>query len=783
VNPLSPLTYYLRHKRSAIIQIALISLATVGIFVLVAVLDAVPQRANVHYLTKLSRVLPSGDTLNPAIVAQLHGYPDITNVIPDNGLVINLPTLIGTDSQRLMGVTQQDAEILMQHCGVRLKEGRMFEPHSNEFVISEEIARALDLRLGSEIGRTINKDYYGNIPTSLVLVGTLEGDPRLISGSAVRLGFISAEYLDSHELYAPRLISFLVLATEGRETAVDEFLETTIQSRYTEVETFALLMEVIKIARTGIYVVFGVVNSLASVVVAFVIGTINRIAVSKRLNEFGVLYALGYTRKLLTWRLLLETTFAAGFGCLIGLGGALLAMTIIKNNLFYNLGMELDLANPAPFYFVLPIPSIIVALTYFDVQRIFARLDAIAIVEQGKLSEEENQHQRVKKSSSKPLSSLTFYLRHRRRGVLMIVGTTLMLLGVTLPVFLLSAMQSAMSPYMDYLQYVSVISPIHDELDPVIVGQIRGYPAVARSISAIPLGIQMVIPPAGTTDVRIFGVSVDDMVELLALFGLEVQEGRLPRPNSNEIVISEAIAANRSLHVGDIIGGDSDDERVLVVDDIPTEMTIVGILSPGRPWVGLAPYEYLRDHELTALRSPNLLVIPRERQKQTMDDWLESGLETAQIKVVTLEMKQRDYRNMMASLGLIFTLLECMIAAIAAIALATLNHIFFDQRKEEFGVLNAVGHSRWRLVARTLKETFSMVGVAWVFGVILCGISLVSMQNLIYNPRGLNINYFIPTPWLLTLPIPLAVILASVLTIVRMLNKLDPVAVIERRLS
>ena len=71
MNPLSPLTYYVRHKRSALLQMALICLATVGLFVLVGVLDAIPQRANVSYLTQFSRVLPTGDTLDPVIIFEL----------------------------------------------------------------------------------------------------------------------------------------------------------------------------------------------------------------------------------------------------------------------------------------------------------------------------------------------------------------------------------------------------------------------------------------------------------------------------------------------------------------------------------------------------------------------------------------------------------------------------------------------------------------------------------------------------------------------------------------
>ena len=787
MNPLSPLTYYRRHKRSALLQIALISLATVGLSILVAVLDAIPLRANVSYLTKLSRVIPTGGTLDPAAVSQIQTHPDVARAIPDNGLRISLPSLIGTDSQHLLGVSPQDAQYLMQHCGVRLKEGRMFEPRTNEIVLSEEVARALDLELGSEIGRAMDQgmssipDYYEAVSAPLVLVGILEGDPEVNVGPSVRLGFVSAEYLNSHELYAPRATSLLVVAKAGREAAVDDFLETTISSKYAEVETFAMLAEAFKMLRVGVYVIFGVVNSVVAVAVAFVVGIINRIAITKRLSEFGLLHALGRQKRQLIRRLTLENATVAGIGWVIGLGIALAIMSWLKNGLFYDLGMELDLFNLAPFCFVLPIPLIVVALTFLSVRRIFARLDAVAIVERGKLSEEPKGRRAVKGSSARPLSSLTFYLRHRRRGVLMILSTALMVLGIAFPVFLFSAMTGAMMPFIEHLQHVSEISPIHSELDPGIVGQIKSHPTVAHTIPAIRLGMQMVLPPGGGTDVNIYGVSEADVPILLHLFGMQVQEGRLPRPRSNEIVLSTAIAANRDLHVGDVIGGETDNGDTFVVDDLPTEMVVVGILSPDRPWVGFASYEYLRSHELTSSRGPRLLIIPHEGQKQTLDSWLEKSVDSTQTRIITHAIIEREYREMTTSTVLTFAALECMIAAVAAIALATLNHIFFSQRREEFGILNAIGCSRRWLVLRTIKETGSVVGIAWVVGAVLCGIGLLGMQSLVYGPRGLTLDFFSPTPWLLTLPIPLAVVVASAGTIAWTLSRLDPVSIIERR--
>jgi ABC-type antimicrobial peptide transport system permease subunit len=782
MNPLSPLTYYRRHKGSALLQIALISLATVGLFILVGVLDAIPRRAGVSYLTKLSRVIPSGGTLDPTVVSQIQTHPDVARTIPDNGLAISMPSLLGTDSQLLLGVSPENAQYVMQHCGVRLKEGRMFEPRSNEFVISEEVARALDLQLGSEIGCAIDQDYYEAVSVPLVLVGILEGNPKINPGPSVRLGFVSAEYLNGHELYAPRATSLLIVAKAGRQAAVDDFLETTIRSKYTEVETFSLLAEFVKVMHIGVYVVFGVVNSVVAVAVAFVVGTINRIAITKRLSEFGLLHALGRHKVQLNRRLTLETAGVAGVGCLIGLGIALVIMSWLKNGLFYDLGMELDLFNLAPFCFVLPIPLVVVALAFLSVKRIFARLDAVDIVERGNLSEEPKRRRAVKRSLAKPLSSITFYLRHRLRGVLMILSTALMVLGVTFPVFLLSIIMSAVVPSIEYLQHVSLISPIHSELDPGVVGQIKSHPAVARTIPAIPLSMRMVLPPGGGgADVQVYGVSEADLAILLRLLGMQVQEGRLLQPRSNEIVLSAAVAANRDLHVGDVIGGETDTDDTLVVDNIPAKMVVAGILSPDRPWIGFASYEYLHSHELTLSRNPRWLLIPHEGQKQALDTWLAESVDSAQTRITTHETEELEYREMTTSIVLTFAVLECMIAAVAAIALAVLNHTFFTQRREEFGILNAIGHGRRWLVWRTMKETGSVVGVAWVIGAVLCGIGLLTMQSLVYAPRGLTLDFFSPTPWLLTLPIPLAIVAASAGTIAWALSTLDPVSIIERR--
>jgi putative ABC transport system permease protein len=808
MNPLSPLAYHWRHKRSTVIMIALICLATTAVYVMVGVIDSIPMRAHVSYLTLVSRVYPvAGGSLEPGVLSRIQAHPSTARVIPDNGLQISPPTLIGRDSLRLMGVSQDDARYLMDQCKVRLRVGRMFEPRTNEIVLSEEVARALGLQLGDQIDRSISDEYYGAVRAPLVLVGILEGVPSTPdqsaharvgprSRSSVRVGFASFEYLAGHEYYAPRSIDLLVIAREGHKADLDEFLESEVASVRAETETYAQVSRLVAAARRGLYVILSLVNGLVAVVVALVVGVINRIALMQRLSELGLLNALGQHKAGLIGRLTLETAAVAAIGWGAGLGLAWLVLAWLKGSLYYARGMELYLTNLAPLWFVVPLPAVVVALATWSAARVFTRFDAVAIIERGKLGTEAKEHERrpwrsrapgqTQRSSASPLSSWTFYLRHRRRAVLLVLCMALMTLGVAFPVFLTSAVVDAMRPSYQHLRYVGEVSPATDTgIDPAVMAQIKSHPAVARVVPAMSVGLYVVVPPGSGTTVQIYGVSEADLPGLLDRFETHLVEGRLPRTRSNEIVLSQAAAQNRGLRVGDRVGRPVQDNNAIddpfIEDDIPIEMVVVGLLSRQDLWTGFASLEYLQSHELASSRPLRQLVLPAEGRKEELDRWFEEHLASAQVQVHTYGTSAREAQQITRTVFALFAAVESMIAVVAAIALAALNYISFAQRREEFGILHAVGHSRPWLILRTVKEAGGVVVTGWLAGAAFCLVGLIAAQAIVYAPRGLELDLLNLLPWLFTLPIPLVVTSVGAGTISRTLSRLDPVSVIERR--
>ena len=84
-------------------------------------------------------------------------------------------------------------------------------------------------------------------------------------------------------------------------------------------------------------------------------------------------------------------------------------------------------------------------------------------------------------------------------------------------------------------------------------------------------------------------------------------------------------------------------------------------------------------------------------------------------------------------------------------------------------------------LAKELGIPLPRLAIAWLLSAAVCALLLIFAQTTVYAPLGLTLNIFNPVPWLFTLPVPIAVLAATSGTVSRMLAKLDPISVIERR--
>jgi ABC-type antimicrobial peptide transport system permease subunit len=177
----------------------------------------------------------------------------------------------------------------------------------------------------------------------------------------------------------------------------------------------------------------------------------------------------------------------------------------------------------------------------------------------------------------------------------------------------------------------------------------------------------------------------------------------------------------------------------------------------------------------------HMLVIPVEGRNSEMETWLQGTIASPRVEIETIEKSYRRWQGLVQVSQTITDIGIVILTVAAGLALAILNYIFFTQRRDEFGTMYAVGHSRAALLARSLRESVSITAVAWLVAAAICIAGLLCFQTYVFTPVGTNVDLANPTPWLFTLPIPLAVVAASAGTIGWALSRLDPVTVIERR--
>jgi ABC-type lipoprotein release transport system permease subunit len=806
MNPLSPFTYTLRHKGQALLLLVLIGSLTLGVFVVAGVMLTAVETGihSHHYLTRMSRIL-AGQALDPGSVAQIRAHPDVAAIIPENGLFVNFPTRSTLGSRPVLGVPSPDLELVIEICDLRLKEGRLIEPRAAEIILSEEIVRALDLQIGDVIGHDIDEDFYPAITTELTLVGILESVPSE-AGLKVLTGFVSYEYIEGHELYQPRLSNLLIVPRPGRRVAVNDFAATLVDGNGSaasvRLETFERETEQLRQLKNMHYGIWTLADGVVAVSAALVVGMVNRIAIAQRLPEIGLLHAAGYEKRSLVRRLVFEIATITGIGWVSGLLLSVTVSTLLNATPMAAVDPVIDLTSSVLFPFTLPIPLVVVSWVGVSVRRVLNQLDTVAIIERGKLGMEQaggkRQDARGKwqgraRSSHNPLSLWIFYLRHRRRSLALLASTGLMVLGVALPAFVGTMMSDSVWPlFLSYSSHTSIVSPAptYQVVSPAVLAQIRAHPGVAHVIPVKALSMMVNVVPF-KLPLPVYGVREGDMQALLDVYDLHVEEGALPQPRSGQIVLTRALARNRGLGAGDVVG-----RPIHERDSMPTELTIVGLLDSTTPglanrkgyripiaprWVGFVPYEFVENHERYSATPVHALVVPVEGREAEIEAWLEESIASPQVEIETFGTDYRFWHGITQTALLLLAIAESMLAIVSAGALAILNYIFVTQRRDEFGILHAVGHSRAGLVARTMRESAGVAGAAWLIGAACCAILLLGAQTIVYAPRGMGLDLTNIVPWLFTLPIPPTIVVVSAGTIAWALSRLDPVAVIERR--
>lgn len=372
--PLSIFTYYRRRRARALPVVLTTALAVFGIATVVGISNSLSDTMISNYgtLQKMSSVSPRVSlSLEPNVVSEIKTNPYVASAYPENGFSISVDLVAGGSYFALYGLSQEGIADVMSRFNTHVVEGRMLKPHTNEFVLSSEIGRARGLHVGDKIGGSADERDW--LRTEFVLVGLLEGEARM--------GFVSYEFLDEHQLWTPRRVNLLVTAKDGQKEEFDQFLEEEIVSDYVRVSSYSTLLESMERNARNLFLVIGFVEAVVIGVITLAIGMLNYIYVMQRMGEYGILLAIGYGRFQLAVQAIMGNAILAGIGWVTGMALSTVSLAWLGSALFAPKALILDAFNVNALFITLPIAILIPVLNFPIIWRILSCIDPVSIIE------------------------------------------------------------------------------------------------------------------------------------------------------------------------------------------------------------------------------------------------------------------------------------------------------------------------------------------------------------------------------------------------------------------
>jgi len=123
------------------------------------------------------------------------------------------------------------------------------------------------------------------------------------------------------------------------------------------------------------------VVTVVAVMLATMTGLLANIYFQQRLVEFGLLQAIGFTRRGLLMRVSLETITVVALGWVLGVLCAMGVLLWAKVRIMEPRGLYIEPFDPIAYQYTLPVPIMVLAFALFTIGWRLRTFDPVAIVE------------------------------------------------------------------------------------------------------------------------------------------------------------------------------------------------------------------------------------------------------------------------------------------------------------------------------------------------------------------------------------------------------------------
>lgn len=374
-NPLSPSTYWLRNGAKAAPLIGVILLAVMLVCGIVAMMNSIPHsiRTIYSYSRNFVAVTPRGDPDLPPVIASkiIKESPvPIERIVFCRATGRNVMSIVGKWPFAVVGLKPSDAKFYLERMGVAAIDGRLPKVGAAEVLVSEPVARNLRLTLGSTLQKPDDQENYSPFPVKVV--GIAQTSEWIMVGDY--------EYQKANHF--PPVDGVLAFAKDpGEQPLLDKWTYAAFKGERASVLAYFDLSNDTDLMFRTLYKILNVVIGTLVLVITIMMGMLINIYQSQRIIEFGLLQALGYTKKQLIQRVVWENVLIVAIGWVLGVAVSYGLLLLVDRALMYPNAYALETFDTQAFVYTIPTPIAILVVATLTVVLRFRRFDPVGVVE------------------------------------------------------------------------------------------------------------------------------------------------------------------------------------------------------------------------------------------------------------------------------------------------------------------------------------------------------------------------------------------------------------------
>ena len=366
--------YYLSNKRRGISLIFVMALTVFSIYFVTSLVQSIfstVEYSNIACLNDFSFVYPVGGSsfLQNETVEKIKNDDSVENAYPVLLEYTVINNIFGTTSGYVAFMDEADIGEIFDDFSLTVTEGRLPEENSYELIMHEDMLKNKGLSVGDTFGSAV--DEGEQIDGKYTITGAFSGDSYMAFGTK------SYKQKELEELgldFKNTTFGLLVTPKADLDTMNTSHDETAAMTLSYAKET---LQENISSIKFLMFVIVIVIAVSISAAVCIVLETIY----NDRMEEFGILYAIGYKKSWLFRNIIAEIVVLVFISWILGLILSYGVLSLVAKSVFEPMGQMLSIVSIQSLLYTIIVMAVFVVVTILVTILKFAKKDLIAIIE------------------------------------------------------------------------------------------------------------------------------------------------------------------------------------------------------------------------------------------------------------------------------------------------------------------------------------------------------------------------------------------------------------------